>query len=319
MPRSRDDITADKQVLWTRSPSEFFIRYSLTKDQEGDLVDLARKLGNLKILLPENAVEYLTMLDKEFQELSPDPFEPEDLRHTKSQKYLLDAGIWDMWHPNRAMRQASEIFLDSAHRDHVSALLTSGFNSGQIVKLLSNRFGATYLEESIARFQHYYWNTSLLTWDEHEELYRRARAGSVIMGAHLSGKTVAGKMTTLRKLGHDTAETSPQRMWQAMAGEVMSSLALIESVPLTRKSTYLAELASALTAVTRGIAESQQSEQEAAISLVKQLNLTSRPSDSVPLSVLKAKGFTPKSLPGRGDLEVIDTVEKEGVHEVARK
>lgn len=305
MPRSRSGPTYTAIETWSRSPSEFYLRFCLTKT-EAELTDLAREVAKQGVMLPETSLEYLDKLDQEMENDRPDPFSPADLRHQASQIYLTKYRIWDLWHPQRDVTAACDLFMMPPHREHVCALLIGGFSAEQIVKILYQSFGLVVREKSIDLFAHYFWNLRLLTLSEREVLYASCREASVLVDAHMSGRTQVGRLNTLRKLGHDTGIIDPSVICNQILSGISEDATRSREVPIRDRGKWWNEMATATSTAYRTMVDAKTGESQMVKEVVDSLIPTHTATPSVTLSDLTRSGYQPLALPGRGDLDPIE-------------
>lgn len=310
MPRCQTGETSFSST-WTKSPSENYIKFILTKDRESDLSDLAEEFDDEGIILPERKVEYLKKLEHMLLEKMPEPFRPEDLRHAHSQKFLHEQEIWSLWHPDRFVEAAVLSFKSRTIRERINSLLTSGFGSVQISHLLATGLAIYIAEGSIEIYRHYFWSTELLTASEKEAALQSAKAGPIVATAYRAGNSLIGKADVLRYLGHNIEDPPVQELVREIRRHVLSTIPLTSEQPSSRRPKYLLDLAAALETANRTESMSQgESLSDVFIKLSNHIQNKRSPTSSISSSELAKPEFRPKGLPGRhGDLAVIDAEE----------
>jgi hypothetical protein len=157
----------------------------------------------MHIILPLDAKTYLDRLNKRLEDRSPDPFRPADLAHGPSQDFLLEEGIWSLWCQDAAVLTALEIFSHPNAREHVNALLSSGFNYNQVASVLTTQLGLACTDAAVEEYEHYFWNMLMLTVDERSRIHNDAKAGSVVMEAYLGGKNASTRVQIINRLGYN--------------------------------------------------------------------------------------------------------------------
>ena len=311
MPKLRASFLPPSIPVWTRSPSEHYIKFLLSDpDKENiPLADFAAKLRNSGVILPPQDVKYLQRLELDLEERGPDPFFPDDLRHGPSQAFLQKEQIWSMWHPDRSVEEAVTIFSIVGVREHINALLVSDLSPAVIVALVAKQLGINYLEESILAYQHYYWNIGLLSVEEQERVFADTRAGSVVMQAHIVGKGVLGRTSTLRRLGYNTDVPSSRNVFELGIEEAAEVLSHLREIPIGKRSIQLLQTVQAAFISLRGVNETQAGASSTMLDLRNQLRARRTESSPVVAADIGTKRFKPKGLPGRGELTVIDMEE----------
>jgi hypothetical protein len=308
--KSRAGDAANLSV-WTRSPSEFYIKFVLTQDTESELLELSKQFDGFGIILPERQLEYLKKLEYELSEKRPDPFRPMDLRHAPSQRFLHDQEIWSMWHKDRSTAEAMAAFSNRNVREHINSLIVTGFGPAQIVKLVTAGLSFPLTESSVEVYRHYFWKVEILTSIERETVFQSAKAGPIVASAHRAGASLIGKADVLHQLGHQVDEVPPHVTLKSIQREVMASVALTRDQPSSRRPKYLFDLAATMKMVNETEAMTQgESIADVFIKLSDHIANRRQPVSGVDSAALSTPGFRPKGLPGRrGDLEIIDADE----------
>lgn len=142
----------------SRSPSEHFIKYLLSKQQfdSGAILRMMEDFG-----LDAISERYIDKLRASMQ--FPDPWKPADKRHKPSQEFLKKHGIRDLWFPNAETQEAYAILGNKQLRSEVEALLLSPLRVEEIAAKLEKVHKVQITAGGIAAFGHYFWKKSLLS------------------------------------------------------------------------------------------------------------------------------------------------------------
>lgn len=193
-------INVSKPVIWSRSPSEVLVKYTLLRAApDVPKASLLEFLGHQGVLFPANESLYLRQLSNLLEENQPDPFYPEDRAHRASQLYLIHHRVWGLWYPTAVDREAHKLFSNPAHRLKVCEFLTAGINPIRICEILSKHFSVHTTPQVVTRFEHHYWDLSSLTALEREQLMETARDSSVLLRA-LTASQVSSDPQTVQAL-----------------------------------------------------------------------------------------------------------------------
>jgi len=144
-----------------RSPSEYYIRYLLTRPGDNTPNVVMDHLTSLQLDGMSNT--YLRDLAKDMELQMPDPFEPDDPRHQPSRAYLKHHKIFDMWHQTKAVREATLILSDLYLREKMEPMLLSPISFPEIARRLRKYTSIALTDMGVEAFSHYFWNRSLLT------------------------------------------------------------------------------------------------------------------------------------------------------------
>ena len=146
----------------SRSPSEFFIRFLLSK-QAYDSGTILRMMEDFGL----NAISerYIDKL-KASMEPFPDPWKPEDRRSKPSQEFLKKHGIKDLWFPTPPIQEAYCILSNPQIRTEVEGLLLSPIRPEEIAKRLVKAHRTQVTPEGLAAYSHYFWRKSSLSTSE---------------------------------------------------------------------------------------------------------------------------------------------------------
>jgi hypothetical protein len=164
-----------------RSPSEYYIRFLISQNfGRIDPSSITDQLDGLGLDSLNN--NYIRSLAEAMEPL-PDPYVPENPRHTETRAWLRAHKIYDMWNPTKAVREAQHILMDVFLREKLEPLLLSSMNRREIARKLRKFTAIALTEEGVNAFGHYYWNRSLLTQQQwmaylesqsHVNVYRQA-------------------------------------------------------------------------------------------------------------------------------------------------
>lgn len=170
-----------------RSPAEYYIRFILSPepppyhpspDQEEDLRMAAVKrttthLRGMHILYPTDY--YILKLWEEMEESWPEPYDPSDPFHIASRRWLKEQRIYNLWHPNKAVKEALLIAQDIALRERLEPLLLSTMPLTDIILKLRKITAIHLTEAGLVTYKHYFWNRDLLAQDEWVSLLQQRR------------------------------------------------------------------------------------------------------------------------------------------------
>lgn len=148
-----------------RSPSEFYIRFLIsaqpaaTEDDlnANEIMQALESLG-LDGLSPSYVREVARTMTPR-----PDPFTPDVPGDRPSREYLKQHKIFDMWHPNKGVREAQLILADVFLREKLEPLLLSSMSHPAIARKLRKYTSIALTSEGVSAFGHYFWNRKLLT------------------------------------------------------------------------------------------------------------------------------------------------------------
>lgn len=148
-----------------RSPSEYFVRFLLSSQpslEEGELDanEIMRTLEGLGLdgLSPSYVREVAkSMLPR------PEPYLPDNKHDRKTREYLREHKIYDMWNPNRGVREAQLILRDHFLREKLEPMLLSSVSHSVIARKLRKYTSIALTSEGVSTFGHYFWNRRMLT------------------------------------------------------------------------------------------------------------------------------------------------------------
>jgi hypothetical protein len=299
-------------TLYSRSPAEYYIKYVLTHDLHANLEDLTPRLEAFDLMLPAGALVYVRRLAEDLEQRMPSPFVPNDASNIPSQYFLHQQGVWGMWHPDQALRDAQSIQNDPVLREKVRGLLTAGVHYRDLVAALNQKGTLTATDRTLDYYKHYFWNLELLTIDERESLFQDYRVPTAVRSASRS-RTSGGRAKALKDYGHEPRSVDKRQGFEELfsAGHGGLEAATMIPDPLERMQAVV-QSGQAMIMGHRGLLELQQQQKDAIDGLpvaetvrTKRLERT-----SFTMKELLEKGKTPPLLPGRS-LTLVDAEYKE--------
>jgi hypothetical protein len=149
-----------------RSPSEYFIKFLLSKQEHTPEVIL-RMLTDFG--LEGISVAYIKKLDDSMDPY-PDPYDP--IGDAESKAFLKRQGIHDLWFPLPHVQEAYKILSSPDTRSDLEQLLLSPLRIEDIVTKVNSHKSIKLTVEGVQAFAHYFWNKKLLTMGEWMEYLR---------------------------------------------------------------------------------------------------------------------------------------------------
>jgi len=152
------------------SPCEFYIRFLVSAQPSLDEVqgnEIIRTLEGLR--LDGLGASYIREV-VDIMSPRPTPYAPSDKHDPKTRTYLKDHKIFDMWHPDRGIREAQLILLDYYLRDKLEPMLLSSVCHAEIARKLRKYTAISLTSEGVSAFGHYYWNRRVMSqsaWQEY--------------------------------------------------------------------------------------------------------------------------------------------------------
>jgi len=143
----------------SRSPSEFFIKYLLSK-QQYDSGTILRMMEDFGL----NAISE-RYIDRVRTGMGPfsDPWRPEDRRSKPTQEFLKKHSIKDLWFPTLPVQEAYGILSNHQLRTEVEGLLLSPLRVEEIARRLMKAHKIQLTPEGLATFGHYFWRKAALS------------------------------------------------------------------------------------------------------------------------------------------------------------
>lgn len=149
----------------TRSPSEFFIKYLISREYSVETI--------LSILDDHQLIgatgRYIAKLKKVMDDERPSTWAPasgNSEAHKTTVAYLRKHKIYGLWYPNEPAQEAYRILGDPKIREGVEQLLLSTLKLEEIVKRINSHHNAKLTSDGLATFSHYFWNKNLLSMAE---------------------------------------------------------------------------------------------------------------------------------------------------------
>jgi hypothetical protein len=148
-----------------RSPSEFYIRFLISSQEKigeddlnaNEIQQTVESLG-LDGLSPSYIREVAKTMEPR-----PDPYIPDDPTNRPTREYLRQHKIFDMWHPNRGVREAQLILADHFLRDKLEPMLLSSLPHPAVARKLRKYTSIALTAEGVTAYGHYFWNRKLLS------------------------------------------------------------------------------------------------------------------------------------------------------------
>jgi hypothetical protein len=148
-----------------RSPSEFYIRFLISAQEKTGEDDLnaneiqqtVESLG-LDGLSPSYIREVARSMEPR-----PAPYLPDNPHDKATREYLRLHKIYDMWNPNRGVREAQLILMDPFLREKLEPLLLSSLSHSAIARKLRRYTSIALTAEGVTTYSHYFWNRKLLS------------------------------------------------------------------------------------------------------------------------------------------------------------
>jgi len=148
-----------------RSPSEYYIRFLISAQEESDADDInANEIQQtlesvgLDALSPSYVREVCKAMGPR-----PDPYLPDNPHDKPTREYLRLHKIFDMWNPNRGVREAQLILMDHFLREKLEPMLLSSLSHTAIARKLRKYTSIALTAEGVTTYGHYFWNRKLLS------------------------------------------------------------------------------------------------------------------------------------------------------------
>lgn len=169
-----------------RSPSEYYIRFLISAQQDASDENLnANEIQNTLegLGLDGLSPSYIREVAKTM-EPRPSSYNP-DHPDKATRKYLKTHKIFDMWNPNKGVREAMNILHDIYLREKLEPLLLSSITHASIARKLRRYTSIILTTEGVSCYAHYFWNRKLLTqpqWMEYLKgmSYRNVHVQSLV-------------------------------------------------------------------------------------------------------------------------------------------
>jgi hypothetical protein len=205
-----------------RSPSEFFIRFLLSSQPSLDENELDPN-GVMQTLdglgLDGLSTSYIREVARKMLP-RPDPYLPDNPHDLKSREYLREHKIYDMWNPNRGVREAKLILVDHVLREKLEPMLLSSISHSAIARKLRKHTSIALTTEGVSAFGHYFWSRGMLTQPQWLEYLR----GRTFMNTYVQALVTAPDMV-MQHLPYVVGLTGPQTYNSSEAASRMGQIA----------------------------------------------------------------------------------------------
>lgn len=178
-------------------PSYYYIKYLMTLLIPEASNDAWVSMMVTSFTLPSPKPVLLKAIRDNLVPKIPALYQPTNRYHRDSVRFLRAEGIWAMHNPDDDTRQAMALLSNLRVRPVVEQLLLGRLEPKEIAKKVNARFGGHFTASIIEIYGHYYWNTSLLSIDdwnqvlEDQELSKN-RALTVLQGGPAMALHMAG-------------------------------------------------------------------------------------------------------------------------------
>lgn len=161
-----------------KHPAQFYLKFLLIRDADVENSALKKDLLDNGFLTPDD--EYLNNLRDSVSNI-PIDFEPMNKLHRPSMQFLRDHEVYELFYPNNGTKEAWQILSDPYKRSIVEQALMNPEVRRDLKQLTYRinkkyRFGLT--EEGIESFNHFFWNTKLLTIDQWSKYFDKRSSQS---------------------------------------------------------------------------------------------------------------------------------------------
>lgn len=141
-----------------RSPAEFYIKYLLLlPDKLSDAQVMAQVQNRGLDVIHEDYIKRVRASLK-----PPTPFYPEDERHRDSRHFLLDEGVFRLFHRQMPMKLAFSILEHARAKEFVETMLIQKTPLQAISNFLRFQWRLPCTVDALESYAHCFWNLSLL-------------------------------------------------------------------------------------------------------------------------------------------------------------
>lgn len=176
--------------MLVRSPAEFYIKYLVSHPAGYNTEAIQRKLKKQR--LSDIGKDYID--DLRFDMEVPTPFKPKIKSNVPSQDFLIEEGVFGLWHHNEHVKMALRIPQMPQVQEIVESLVLAGAPDDSLPPVLGRRFDVDFTREAMACYRHYFWNTVLCSRAELRELcYKQALEGSSDLSKSVSDRKAIQK------------------------------------------------------------------------------------------------------------------------------
>lgn len=152
------------------SPCELYLKYLILDDAghtNQAIRDLLTALG-----LDDIGDAYLGRL-REHLDSRPEVFQPRDKTHVPSMRFVLEAGVYDLFFPQEDVGVAFDILDSPRAKEFIETTLLSGAPMGPIALHLQKYHHIPKATESaVHKYKFFFWNTDLLDQTEMKAIIR---------------------------------------------------------------------------------------------------------------------------------------------------
>jgi len=145
--------------MFVRSPSEFYLKYLVTHP-DGLTTAAVRAHMHSRRLYP-GPDGYIDALRTRL--FPPKPFFPSRPKHKPSSDFLIEEGIYGLWHQNEHTKMAMSLLEQALPQEAAHAMLSVGSPPESTALLLDKRFGLPFSTQAVERYKKYFWNTDLVS------------------------------------------------------------------------------------------------------------------------------------------------------------
>jgi hypothetical protein len=147
-----------------RHPAEYYIKFLMIRDPALTDAQVLMNLNDWGFLQPMEP-QYLGLLRGRIGS-PPANFSPLDRTHRASSLYLREQGVYDMFFPTPGVQEAMEYLGDPDKRRVAEQVLLARLDLVQAAKKVNAKYDWHFSKEGLEAYRHFYWNISLLTFDE---------------------------------------------------------------------------------------------------------------------------------------------------------
>ena len=181
------------------SPAEYFIKYLCSRPGV-TVQEVKRYLSDMGVgMMPSD--RYVANIHAEIQGKFPTNYNPRDRSHRPSSRFLKREKITGLWRGTDSCSRALAIFENGPVRDLVESLLLTSMSNQETAETISYLTSTTVTPESISSFRHYFWNTTLLSFDDWAYFLTTPTVRPIHLTALKSPKNPDGARLTLYKVG----------------------------------------------------------------------------------------------------------------------
>lgn len=181
-----------------RQPSEYFIKYLLTLQQQEARDDNWISAGVQRIGYPPPIIPYIASLRAAVLADYPVDYEPQNRYNRESVRYLRAHGIWSLHNQTPDVIDAIQLLSDHTIRRDLEKLLLGRIDFKEITSRLNSRFRRFLTTEAVTAYGHYFFNCSVMKmadWVAFFERYDRAeqhKSLAIVQGGSSMALHVAG-------------------------------------------------------------------------------------------------------------------------------